>query len=82
MPSAPCDAATVRHAPWSLLVLFALLNTGCATFVGSGEGGAPYLFGAMGLGAAFVGEKRIKANNGGALGWTLRILGIVLFLIG
>ena len=36
----------------------------------------------MGLGAAFVGDRRIKATDGGIVGHGLRILGVVLFLLG
>ena len=68
----------------SLLPFFflALCNNGCAAFVSSGKGNAPYLLVPLGLAIAYFGEKNLKANNGGALGWSLRIIGIALFLLG
>lgn len=65
-----------------LILLLAFSNTGCAVFAMSGTGSSPYLLIPLGLGAAYVGERRIKADRGGAVGWTLRILGLILFLLG
>jgi hypothetical protein len=77
----PGNLVAVRVSP-ILLAVVALGPSGCARFLASGEGNSPYFLIALGVLAAFFGERRIKADGGGAVGWTLRIIGIVLFLLG
>lgn len=63
-----------------LFLLLVLCNNGCVAFV-TPHHNMPYLLVTLAIVSAHFGERRFKANNGGCLGWTLRIVGIALFLL-